>query len=126
MVLAGYGGASLLFFGVSPSRYQASFGSPGSSSSASDMASEERQLAHAIDASEAEAAGDASVDSPLASVDGVAGVETEQQQYSWWDVLLGKHDQEIFERAAGLGTSSKKAKEEIKAKMTATAVRVHI
>jgi hypothetical protein len=117
MVLAGYGGASLLFFGVSPSRYHASF----SSSSSSEMASEERQLAHAIDASEAEAEGGFSAP---ASADGAAGSEPEQQQYSWWDVLLGKHDQEIFERAAGLGTSSRKAKEEIKAKMTATAVCV--
>jgi len=117
MVLAGYGGASLLFFGVSPSRYQASFGSQSrSSSSASEMASEERQLAHAIDASEAEAVGN------FLGAGGAAGVDTEHQQYSWWDVLLGKHDQEIFERAAGLGVSSKKAKEEIKAKMTATAV----
>lgn len=86
------------------------------------MASEERQLAHAIDASEAEAAGGVSADSQSASADSAAGPDSEQQQYSWWDVLLGKHDQEIFERAAGLGTSSKKAKEEIKAKMTATAV----
>ncbi|KAF8239461.1 alpha/beta-hydrolase [Tricholoma matsutake] len=122
IVLAGYGGASLLFFGVSPSRYYAVFGSHGSSSLASEMASEERQLAHAIDASEAEAAGGVSADSQSASADSAAGPDSEQQQYSWWDVLLGKHDQEIFERAAGLGTSSKKAKEEIKAKMTATAV----
>jgi hypothetical protein len=81
------------------------------------MAAEERQLARAINASEAEAAG---VDSLPAN----AGV-VEPEQYSWWDVLLGKHDQEIFERAAGLGTSGRQAKEEIKAKMTATAVCIH-
>ena len=81
------------------------------------MAAEERQLAHAIDASEAEAAGADSADSLPVGAGG-----TESEQYSWWDVLLGKHDQEIFERAAGLGPASKKAKEEIKAKMTATAV----
>jgi hypothetical protein len=88
------------------------------------MASEERQLAHAVDASEAEAVGGVSADSRTPDAGGAAGPETEQRHYSWWDVLLGKHDQEIFERAAGLGTSSQKAKEEIKAKMTATAVRV--
>jgi sn1-specific diacylglycerol lipase len=104
MVLAGYGGASLLFFGV---------GYRGTASAA-EMASEETQLANAIDASEAEAAGEFSSSKEVPS-DG--------NQYSWWDVLLGKHDQEIFERAAGLGTPSRKAKEEIKAKMSATAVR---
>ncbi|KAF9458009.1 hypothetical protein BDZ94DRAFT_1227039 [Collybia nuda] len=103
MVLAGYGGASLLFFGV---------GYRGTTS-AVEMASEETQLAHAIDASEAEAAGDFS-DSK--------DVPNQGSQYSWWDVLLGKHDQEIFERAAGLGTPGKRAKEELKAKMSATAV----
>jgi sn1-specific diacylglycerol lipase len=117
MVLAGYGGASLLFFGISPTKYHTPF---GPSSPAKEMASEERQLAHAVDASEAEAAGDFSDNPPSAGADG-AGDATEHQ-YSWWDVLLGKHDQEIFERAAGLGSSSKKAEEEIKAKMTATAV----
>lgn len=78
------------------------------------MASEEAQLASAIDASEAEACGDYSV--PKASQ------ESPSSEYSWWDVLLGKHDQEIFERAAGLGAPGQKAQEEIKAKMTATAV----
>lgn len=77
------------------------------------MAAEEAQLANAIDASEAEASGEYS---------GSKGPQVANAEYSWWDVLLGKHDQEIFERAAGLGTPSKKAKEEIKAKMNATAV----
>lgn len=103
MVLAGYGGASLLFFGV---------GYRGTASAA-EMASEETQLAHAINASEAEEAGDFSNSKQIPS---------EGNQYSWWDVLLGKHDQEIFERAAGVGTPSEKAQEELKAKMSATAV----
>ncbi|RDB15457.1 Sn1-specific diacylglycerol lipase alpha [Hypsizygus marmoreus] len=111
IVLAGYGGASLLFFGVSP--YQRS----RTTSSAAEMAQEEAQLAHAIDASEAEACGDYD---PGADAEGnVPGVS---EHYSWWDVLLGKHDQEIFERAAGVGTPGRKAEEEIKRKMSATAV----
>ncbi|KAG5639349.1 hypothetical protein H0H81_004070 [Sphagnurus paluster] len=100
IVLAGYGGASLLFFGVSLG--------PRTTPTA---AAEEAQLATAIDASEAEVCGEpAALDSSSAS------------EYSWWDVLLGKHDQEIFERAAGLGMGGQKAQEEIKAKMSATAV----
>ncbi|KAG6864389.1 hypothetical protein C0991_009994, partial [Blastosporella zonata] len=102
IVLAGYGGASLLFFGVSP----------GIPTAASELASEEAQLARAVDASEAEAAGDFSAQSAA----------DPPSEYSWWDVLLGKHDQEIFEQAAGVGLSSKQAKKEIKAKMSATAI----
>ncbi|KAG6896859.1 hypothetical protein C0992_005606 [Termitomyces sp. T32_za158] len=105
MVLAGYGGASLLFFGVSP----------GVPLTTSKLASEEAQLAFAVDASEAEAAGDFISPPPTPEVDSPSG-------YSWWDVLLGKHDQEIFERAAGVGLSSQKAQQEIKAKMTTTAI----
>ncbi|KAF5372043.1 hypothetical protein D9615_008070 [Tricholomella constricta] len=107
IVLAGYGGASLLFFGVSPGSARG----PRRLSTAAEMASEEAQLAHAIDASEAEARGECD------------GSDRESTlEYSWWDVLLGKHDQEIFERAAGLGTRGQKAQEELTAKMTATAV----
>jgi len=98
MVLAGYGGASLLFFGVSPSAFgsntsktkQFSAGTNNSEISAMDREkkSEEARLAGAIDAAEAEAdegGSDIPVDDDV------------HQQYSWWDVLLGKHDQEIFE-----------------------------
>ncbi|KAG6888627.1 hypothetical protein C0995_006871 [Termitomyces sp. Mi166 len=108
MVLAGYGGASLLFFGISPV-------SPGVPSTSSKLTSEEVQLALAVDASEAEAAGDFITPPTTPEVDSPSG-------YSWWDVLLGKHDQEIFERAAGVGASSQQAQQEIKAKMTATAI----
>ncbi|KAJ6463222.1 hypothetical protein C8R47DRAFT_1157490 [Mycena vitilis] len=107
LVLAGYGGASLLFFGVS---LTAAHG-PTSSNSASEKATEEAHLAHAIDASEAEAAGD------FPEFDAPAGLG--DPQYSWWDVLLGKHDHEIFERYAN--TSEDKADAEIKEKMRATA-----
>ncbi|CAK5276119.1 unnamed protein product [Mycena citricolor] len=85
LVLAGYGGASLLFFGVSLS-------GPTTST-----ASEEANLAQAIDASEAEAVGGDS-----AAVDA-------KPQYSWWDVLLGKHDHEIFERYANTSAETVRA-----------------
>ncbi|KAG6819819.1 hypothetical protein H0H93_008229 [Arthromyces matolae] len=106
MVLAGYGGASLLFFGVYPDV---------SLSATRKLASEEVQLALAVDASEAEAAGDSTTLPNTPQVDSESG-------YSWWDVLLGKHDQEIFEKAAGVGSFTKEAQKEIKAKMTATAI----
>lgn len=91
MVLAGYGGASLLFFGMGPE-----FTSPQTatsiSSSSNKKKSEEAQLEHAIDASEAEASGQSSLPSPAAGDPGTP--------YSWWDILLGRHDKEIFERYA--------------------------
>ncbi|KAG5642612.1 hypothetical protein DXG03_002482 [Asterophora parasitica] len=107
IVLAGYGGASLLFFGVSPTTSRG----PSKLSTAAEMALEEAQLTDAIDASEAEARGEYPASQP-----------ENTSEYSWWDVLLGKHDQEIFERAAGLGSPGKRAQEELTAKMTATAV----
>ncbi|KAJ7087313.1 hypothetical protein B0H15DRAFT_843485 [Mycena belliarum] len=107
LVLAGYGGASLLFFGVS---LTAAHGT-ASANSASEKASEAAHLAKAIDASEAEAAGD------FPEFDAPAGLG--DPQYSWWDVLLGKHDHEIFEQYAN--TSEDKADAQIKEKMRATA-----
>ncbi|KAI4517556.1 hypothetical protein K525DRAFT_210623 [Schizophyllum commune Loenen D] len=94
LVLAGYGGASLLFFGVSPLGNAS--GKPGKN----DKLSEERHLARAIDASEAEAAGDFEL-IDYAELDDMDGMgATAEPGYSWWDVLLGKHDHEIFERFA--------------------------
>ncbi|PFH50559.1 hypothetical protein AMATHDRAFT_75541 [Amanita thiersii Skay4041] len=143
MVLAGYGGASLLFFGVVPVAIGAM---PSTSStnftSTSERTSEEVQLTHAIEASEAEASGDIANSRIHVSSNsgGWFGNKTKTKgldgsSYSWWDILLGKHDQEIFERSAGLqdGTLSppgseserEKAREkvqaEISAKMRATA-----
>lgn len=85
LVLAGYGGASLLFFGV-----------PLSSTPSMDAKrtekEEEEQLARAVIAAEAEGDHADWVD--------LAGVDTREPvappSYSWWDVLLGKHDTDIF------------------------------
>jgi sn1-specific diacylglycerol lipase len=105
MVLAGYGGASLLFFGV-PINAR-----PSATSSASKR-TEEAQMAHAINASEAEAAGDGELEEDTVGDPGA---------YSWWDVLLGKHDHEIFERFAngsherGEQSTANAAKDKMKA-----------
>ncbi|KIY72562.1 alpha/beta-hydrolase [Cylindrobasidium torrendii FP15055 ss-10] len=85
MVLYGYGGASLLFFGV-----------PLTPPPTAPL--EEAQLARAINASEREADPDLSArDPPQSQSESADG-------YSWWDVLLGKHDEEIF------NTHNKKSK----------------
>ncbi|KAI0829253.1 alpha/beta-hydrolase [Trametes gibbosa] len=85
LVLAGYGGASLLFFGVSPSP--------------SEQRKEEMKIADAIDASEREAAGPrgpehtTSAPPPAPDADGSGPGSA---SYSWWNVLMGKHDHDIF------------------------------
>lgn len=93
MVLAGYGGASLLFFGVAGgggilSPFSALYGGTDKQVEAE----EGRLLGKAVDESEAEAAGEG--DLPPPSSPGKVG----GNEYSWWDVLLGRHDREIFER----------------------------
>lgn len=87
LVLAGYGGASLLFFGVPLSST-----SPPPPTSSAQAKSEETQLANAINASEAEAAGNGNTPSGAAMNPPAA--------YSWWDVLLGKHDHDIVQNFA--------------------------
>ncbi|EIN10153.1 alpha/beta-hydrolase [Punctularia strigosozonata HHB-11173 SS5] len=100
LVLAGYGGASLLFFGVSPVP-------PAPSSSASTSTAltrtpitagprldpsstrEEADLASALEASEAEARGSSQHASN-------SGATAGQNPYSWWNILLGRHDHDIF------------------------------
>lgn len=84
LVLAGYGGASLLFFGVSlsPSERQ--------------RQKEEVQIADAIDASEREAAGPQSGAKQPSSSSGADANGPGTASYSWWDVLMGKHDHDIF------------------------------
>ena len=74
LVLAGYGGASLLFFGLS----QKTFTSPGLS------ASGEANLTEAIEASESQL--------PPSS--------SHLAHYPWWSLLLGRHDHEIFHTQA--------------------------
>ena len=80
---------------------------------------EEANLTNAVDASEAETAGDGEFI--------VQGNEySVQEEYSWWDVLLGKHDQEIFERSTAHVDDSLKGRassnEKNKSDMKATAV----
>ena len=74
LVLAGYGGASLLFFGLSPD----TFASPGPSTGG------EANLAEAVDASERQ---------PPSGLPNLA-------RYSWWNLLLGRHDHDIFQSHA--------------------------
>ncbi|KAG0695787.1 hypothetical protein DFH29DRAFT_954100 [Suillus ampliporus] len=88
MVLAGYGGASLLFFGVpllltSPSRNL----KPPTTSNEKDA--EEAQLQNAVNEAEDDIEGKSSS----------RGIPSDNLEYSWWDILMGKHDKEIFERS---------------------------
>ena len=73
---------------------------------------EEAKLATAIDAAEAEAAGVPSLEDPS------------EHKYSWWEILIGKHDQEIFEKTvAGHGNKSHKHKaKKLASSLKATAV----
>lgn len=109
MVLAGYGGASLLFFGVSPL-----FASPSARAKAptvsNEKEAEEAQLEKAINAAEAELEG-ASGTLPPSLEDDI--------EYSWWDILLGKHDKEIFERSVHGGRPNN---QNVQSRMRATAV----
>ncbi|OAX40588.1 alpha/beta-hydrolase [Rhizopogon vinicolor AM-OR11-026] len=84
MVLAGYGGASLLFFGV-PLLPSSRNSKPPTSSNERDA--EEAQLQNAVNAAEDEIEGSSSP------------CKTDNLEYSWWDILMGKHDKEIFERS---------------------------
>ncbi|KAI6033839.1 hypothetical protein BKA83DRAFT_680871 [Pisolithus microcarpus] len=108
MVLAGYGGASLLFFGVSPwltstsSRMRAP-------TTKNQKEAEEAELESAINAAEAEAGGDSSYPSST----------PENLEFSWWDILMGKHDREIFERSVHGDTPNTR---DVQARVRATAV----
>ena len=104
IVLAGYGGASLLFFGISPEAL-----SLASSSTASALVktAAEVQLTHAVDASEAEAAGEEIMPNDVVDInDGSNAANGKDNKrassYAWWDILLGKHDKEILERSIGV------------------------
>ncbi|EKM59528.1 uncharacterized protein PHACADRAFT_191896 [Phanerochaete carnosa HHB-10118-sp] len=84
LVLAGYGGASLIFFGVPPV--------PTSGKTA--QADEVKKLAMAVGSSEIEASGGS------IQLTSAERQELESKpggsQYSWWNVLLGKHDKDIL------------------------------
>ncbi|KAI0643609.1 alpha/beta-hydrolase [Trametes meyenii] len=82
LVLAGYGGPSLLFFGVSLTPRE------------KEKRKEEAKIADAIDASEREAAGPQGDETSSSS--GPDTNEPGSASYSWWDVLMGKHDHDIF------------------------------
>jgi hypothetical protein len=88
MVLAGYGGASLLFFGVSP-WLTSPLTQTKAPTSSNEKEAEEAQLESAINAAEAEVEG----------ISGTLPSASEHMEYSWWDILMGKHDKEIFERS---------------------------
>lgn len=88
LVLAGYGGASLLFFGVPPVPVNSPL------SSGSDKLEEERKLATAVGSAEIEASGSRV---RLNEVEeGELSSKPGGSSYSWWDVLRGKHDQDIL------------------------------
>lgn len=109
MVLAGYGGASLLFFGVSPL-----FASPSARAKpptvSNEKEAEEAQLEKAINDAEAEMEGTSGTLPPPLE---------DNIEYSWWDILLGKHDKEIFERSVHGGRPDA---QNVQSRMRATAV----
>ena len=79
LVLAGYGGASLWFFGVPP---------VPTSSLGLKTGEEEAQLAMAVNSSEDDLVGSTRSD--------LSSTTTSSPSYSWWNVLLGKHDKDIL------------------------------
>ncbi len=90
LVLAGYGGASLLFFGVPPV--------PISIPVTGNNDDEETKLAMAIGSSEVEAAGSSTKATAAQARDWDS--KPGAPSYSWWDVLRGKHDEDILLRYA--------------------------
>lgn len=92
LVLAGYGGASLLFFGVPP--VPPNIPIPNNAG----VVEEERELAFAINSSEAEVSGHSSrlTDGERKELESKPGGAV----YSWWNVLLGRHDKDIVLRYA--------------------------
>lgn len=81
LVLGGYGGTSLFFFGVSP----------WPESHFIDKKQEEIKLEQAVNASEEEVQ-----DRPPKVVLDDSQSGPGKPSYSWWSVLLGRHDHEIF------------------------------
>ena len=130
IVLAGYGGASLLFFGISPTAVSSMSAASPTTATAAELASEEVRLTHAVDASEAEAAGE-EINQSINTVDSSENRNFESpSSYAWWDILLGKHDKEILERSVELENENhddfqserEKDRAKMKEKMKATIV----
>lgn len=88
LVLAGYGGASLLFFGVPP----VPLSNPSVSNA--EKADEEAKLAMAVGSSEVEAS--RSRTSSNRPEKQLQGSKADTPSYSWWNMLLGKHDKDIL------------------------------
>ncbi|KZS94124.1 alpha/beta-hydrolase [Sistotremastrum niveocremeum HHB9708] len=92
MVLAGYGGPSLIFFGV-PLSPQSTSTAGNSERSAdpesSSKSNEETLFANVMHAAQADRGRSQS-----------STAVQDNKKFSWWNVLLGKHDQEIFESFA--------------------------
>ncbi|TDL29019.1 alpha/beta-hydrolase [Rickenella mellea] len=97
MCLAGYGGPGLIFFGVSFTPTQSASAPPSPSGNAFGV-EETATLAEAINAAEDEA-------SATASRPASTPPSPPKRKYSWWNVLMGKHDQDIFEGYAFTPTS---------------------
>lgn len=85
MVLAGYGGAGLIFFGVSFTPTSAVRAAAPSQRSQDSTVNEQTTLTDVVAAAEHEASASA------------APPPRSPKSYSWWNVLLGRHDQDIFE-----------------------------
>ncbi|PCH41649.1 alpha/beta-hydrolase [Wolfiporia cocos MD-104 SS10] len=98
LVLAGYGGPSLLFFGV-PWTPSPPGGSRDSPSAEKEKRKEELKLAHAVGASEGNA-------SSIRNSKDDPRVVPGKPAYSWWNVLMGRHDRDIFLQYANSQDSS--------------------
>lgn len=88
MVLAGYGGAGLIFFGVSLTPFSKESATPVGKSRMASNGDSEQLLTDAVQASEQEA---------TSTPTNTAMSPPAPKTYSWWNVLMGHHDQEIFE-----------------------------
>ena len=100
MVLFSYGGAGLLFFGVlftsPPARSELLPPKPNPLRDGANTV-EEHTLADAVDASEMEASSSSRHPAPPTSGSSSKEGDDRASKYSWWNVLLGRHDRELFE-----------------------------
>ncbi|GJJ07780.1 hypothetical protein Clacol_001985 [Clathrus columnatus] len=96
IVLAGYGGAGLLFFGVplrpSEDVYRRDSQTRTQRSDSEVKSSEEKVLVDTLEEVETR-----DKHGRTTSTTSVEHSDTSPSSYSWWNVLVGKHDREIFE-----------------------------